>query len=488
MKINWLWILPIILFFFQFIYTVNSSGQIRYEELAESVRNVYWLEKHTVYDGVSSNVGWYGSLLIIYKTIGFSLHAAKFFRLFLALISLFCLAAVMKKYLGERLTWLPLLAIGLSPTLLFFNTLQTSYGLDLQYFPIGLYLILSLNFSHLWSTLIRLFLLGSICMIAWMSYPTFIYYLPVLGLIFLHKLWLSKQNAKKYIQILGTAVVIISFFLPLILAYFYVKDPNLLIYDPKTQGGIFRGAGIFYLDLNNFLFNFNRTLGDIFGVADSYYFEVSTTDFSLIFPTLALLLTFIASIVLFVKEKKYRLIIGLAYFLLLSSLILSNLTFDPSGRPGIRRSTAVLTAVYSLFTLAWYHFHSLKEISNSTKKIIVVILLLLPVHHIVSYPINLLSLNTPSRYQYSHIFGLAQTPEKALNLYMEDSLKDNVKLGCQDQNGNLVFCRYAEGFAAIAGSCLWNSLSCHQVEGYDPQTKQFIPLKTDLWETYYWEH
>jgi len=89
---GWFWGVLAIVIIAQIIFTLNSTDQIRYEELAESVRNVFWLQNHTLYDGVSSNIGWYGSLLIVYKLFGFSLNTAKFVRLFLAIIALICIA------------------------------------------------------------------------------------------------------------------------------------------------------------------------------------------------------------------------------------------------------------------------------------------------------------------------------------------------------------------------------------------------------------
>src|SRR4051812_46417109 len=44
----------------QAIVTHHSLSRIWYEELAESVRNVYWLADHRIYDGMSSNVAGMG--------------------------------------------------------------------------------------------------------------------------------------------------------------------------------------------------------------------------------------------------------------------------------------------------------------------------------------------------------------------------------------------------------------------------------------------
>ena len=41
-------------------------------------------------------------------------------------------AILLKRCIGVRRAWLPLVAVGLSPTLLYFNSLGTSYALDVE--------------------------------------------------------------------------------------------------------------------------------------------------------------------------------------------------------------------------------------------------------------------------------------------------------------------------------------------------------------------
>ena len=177
---SWYWLLIIFIGLFQLVYTLRSTNKIRLEELAESVRNVYWLQNRTIYDGISSNVGWYGTLLIIYNLFGFTLFTAKYFRVFLHFVSLLCLGLIFDKYFEKKRSWLSLIVIGLSPALLYFNALQTSFGVDLQYFPICLYLLLTLDFAQPVRAGIKQFFLGLLMMIAAMSYPTFLAYIPVM--------------------------------------------------------------------------------------------------------------------------------------------------------------------------------------------------------------------------------------------------------------------------------------------------------------------
>src|SRR5215471_5532335 len=50
--LNWAyWSLPLLLTGVQYFVTITSMHEIRLEELAESVRNVFWLSHRLVYDG-----------------------------------------------------------------------------------------------------------------------------------------------------------------------------------------------------------------------------------------------------------------------------------------------------------------------------------------------------------------------------------------------------------------------------------------------------
>ena len=136
------WILVALLFAAQAAYTIGGLERLGYEELAEGIRNPFWLDHRLVYDGVSSNVAWYGLVLLVDKAFGFSPYAAKYVRLALYVPFLLCSALLLKRWIGVRRAWAPLLALGLSPTLLYFNSLGTAYGTDVELFPVVLFLIL----------------------------------------------------------------------------------------------------------------------------------------------------------------------------------------------------------------------------------------------------------------------------------------------------------------------------------------------------------
>lgn len=471
----WYWLIVASLFLLQVVFTQNSLNQIRYEELAESVRNVFWLENGLIYDGISSNVGWYGTLLLLYKTFGFTLFAAKYFRLALHMISLICLAALLVKLLGKKYAWMPLLTIGLSPTLLYFNVLQTSYGIDLQYLPIALFLLTSLDFAKKRIEVLKQALAWVVAMVAWLSYPPFAYYLPGLVLLYLWKIRRRIFPA----SLIGLA----AFLLPLLIILF-VGNRELLWYDPITQGGLFRGAGIFYLDFQTFAFNFQRTLGDLFVRGASYNFELASAEFSKLFPVLSIILAVLIGAVLFLRNS-FRFVITLIFITFALNFISLTFTFDPTGLPGLRRATPLLAALYALFALGWYTTVKQKNIGVQLKYTLIVIFLLLPLHHLLSLPFNLSGLKAPSVFRESRWFNTELDPEGSLKALTETAKKEKLSLKC---SSDVSSCRYAEVYSAVQGSCLWNKISCRKIFGFDEKTDRALPLDTSLWNSYYWNH
>lgn len=487
-KAYWFWTLPVLIILLQYIFTINSISQIRYEELAESVRNVYWLEKGLIYDGVSSNVGWYGTILFVYKTFGFSLFGAKFFRLFLSLISLICLAAICKRHLNIKAAAVSLIAIGLSPTLLYFNTLQAQFGIDVQYIFIILFLLSTLSFNQVGISIFKQFLAWSLAMIAWMSYPTFAFYLPALGIFYLWQLFRQVKIKEINIIAINFLFSLAGFVLPLFLAFTYIKNSNFLIFDPNNKSGIFRGAGSINPDLGLFFNNISRLFNDLFIQSGSYYFEIKSVEFSQIYPVLAVVTVLSVGIILAVKNSKVRLPAILTWITLLLTFFIANFTSDPTTGAGLRRNTPILTSFYALYGLTWFYLLGHKWQGIQMRNILMAALLLLPLHHILVIPANLFNLSTPSPYEYSHIFKAAGNPEKSFQLLVQNLQREDLKLACKDPDGDLVTCRYVEGYASVAGACLWNNLSCREILGYDDKTSRFIPLTTKLWEDYYFEH
>ncbi|MBI2017795.1 hypothetical protein HYS92_01970 [Candidatus Daviesbacteria bacterium] len=466
------WTLPILLFVAQLLFTLNSQNQIRYEDAGESIRDVFWLQKGLVYDGVSTNVGWYGTLLILYNLIGFDIFSAKFYRLFLHFFALISLAVLLKKYLGEARAIVPLLVIGLSPTWLYLEILQTPIGIDFSYILISLFFIIRGP----------VFLGWIIVMIAWMSYPTFIFYLP--ALVFLHLRFFHFRGVAAIFH-LGS---VLSFLTPLVLAFLFIKNRSLLIFDPQLGSGIFRGAGSLQLNSDNFSASLAGVFQDLFLNANSYVFELKSVEFSLVFPILSVCTIF--GVIFYALKKDRSRVFPILILLgtLLLGLILPSLTFDPSGQPGIRRATIVLSSIYGLFVLSWYFVANFKPFNTRTRQVLFAILGLLLLHHLIVYPINLIGLKEESRYKEILWLNAGGDPRQALKDLVLEVQNRGLDLECKDSSGNLLPCRYSEVYAAVAGSCEWNHLSCYPIKGWDLATDKFILLDVNLWKDYYFEH
>lgn len=454
----------ILLVLAQALFSFSSMTQIRYEDLAESARNPFWMQNGLVYDGVSSSVWWYMIQVPIYNLIGYSLFSMKIIKLVLFAISITCLGLVLKKYLGEKRATLPLLIIGLSPTLLYLNILHTSYGVDLMLIPIILWLGGLGIFGKLGG--------ASLSMVGWLTYPVFVYYLPLLIWLYF---WKTKKAKLHYL--LG----VVAFILPLAIAFLVLKNPQTLLYDEVLESGIFRGAGKFLISSDNFAHNLAGIFTDLFSKGDSYHFELVSSDFSFILPLISLLgILFWVSKDMFSKKvpQALRWLIFWLLVTLLANLIISSLTLDPSNKPGIRRYTPVLASIYGLLVIFWY------QLGSKFKSVMGAAIFIILIHHLLVYPFNFSHLNDPSPYAENQWFTIAPTPQESLQVYVEKVQKEDLQLNCSNQ----VYCRYSEIFAAISGYCLWNKLSCHQILGYDLNTGQMIPLSVDLWKDHYFEH
>ncbi len=474
------WLVPIFILILQALYFNQALNHIRQEELTESVSNIFWFQKGNICSGLTTSVGWYAQLVPIYNLFGFSLATVKIYKLFLVAISLFCLAAILKNFLGEKKAWFPLLIIGLSPTFIYFSSLSIHYGTDLIYFPICLFLLLSIKFNLSLLDFVKQASLWVIAMIAWMSYPSFVYYLPVLFAVFAYKLY-KKQKKNLRFRLKTIALNIAFFLLPLISIFLYVKDKNFLIYDQRNGAGLFRGNGSLNFNLGNLIENLRTIVLDLFFYYSSYYFEIPKVEFSDIYPLISVVLVFSISIYFAIKKKKFKpIIFGLISYLILV-LILSSLT---GSLGGIRRATAVLACFYALFIFSWYFSFEIKKKNKYIGIFLIGGLTLLFVHHTIAFSKNLEFLNLPSNYREGAWFYQTETPQKSLDAYMVAVQKSDLSLICVDEKQNYVKCSrfgYNLIYPAIAGSCLWNDLNCHEIKKYDFKKKELVPLSLDCW-------
>ena len=483
------WSLPVALTCVQYWVTATSMHEIRYEELAESVRNVFWLSHRLVFDGASSNVGWYGLLLLVYQLFGFSLFSAKFVKLGLYLIGITCVADILHRCMGVRTAIVPLIAIGLSPTLLYMESLQTSYGVDLPYAAICLWLVLSIRpDAQSPLELGKTFVCGAIAMIAAMSYPTFLLYWPSLLLVWV---WQMRRNEgaqpsawwMTWQALSGTAGLAI----PLVVAFAYVVTPSLLLWDPATHSGLFRGGGHLAINATALRFSLFIVSRDLLVHGWSYYFDVTRPDFSGPLAIAGLICIVATTIYLLLKRQVDITILLVALLLLALSLVVPSLS---DLGPGIRRSTGILVAYFVLFSVAWYFYQgAVAPINIWVRRSGVILCLLVPLDHALKLPS--LGNDLARKHEAGDAidwFTIAATPAKSLEVLLEQVDKGQL-LSCPiDDQGRIIPCRYQEAYAAVAGYRLWNVHSTSAIHAVDWKTGRDIVLTPFLWTGYYFPH
>ncbi len=482
-----LWALPVVLGILQWYASELATHQIRYEELAESIRNVFWLNQRLVYDGISSNVGWYGTLLVVYKIFGFTMASAKWVRLVLAVTGLFCAADILRRAMGARLALAPLVVIGISPALLYFNTLQTSYGVDVPYAAICLWLVLSirpdgarpLNLAKSAAT-------GCVAMIAAMSYPSFLFYLPSLAMI---AIWWARRDASAPMSgvamAMDLAAGLAGFALPLVLAWIYLRNPSLLAYDPATHAGLFRGGAQVGLSATLLWQSIGTVAGDLFSHGQSYYFEVTQPDLSGWLAMAACAGVAAFAMFLAVTRRAPALVVAAVLLLLIANVIGPNLSV--SGPPGLRRCTGLLVTWFVAYAMVW-KYAATPSAASWVRRAGVVLCLLVIVGSAIKLPSLFDDLRSDSLYRDGEWFAIEATPARSLDRLLTQ-FDQGKGLACPvDQERRIQPCRYQEVYAAMAGSRTWNRRPPVEIEAIDWKTGNSITLSTTLWTDYYFPH
>jgi len=460
------WAVPAALSALLAVLSLRSTGQIRYEELAESVRNVWWLQNRTLYDPVSSNIAWYGALLGSYRIFGFWLGAAKVLRVALQLGSLYALAAVLARWLGYARAFAPLLVFGLSPTFLTLDTLQASFGVDPQVVPIVLWLVVSAT-SRPSSGPLRHGAPWLVAMLGWLSFPTMVFSLPSLALT--HALRLRAASVASIVRVAGAAAV--AFTLPFLASLLYLRDPSLLL------KGAFRGGGHDFSPTRAlFEYNLGANLADLFSRGSSYHFQLEYPDLSGILPALSLAFAFVLALVGAWRSRRLR----WPFVISLLPFVLAFVVVDCSGGPpGARRTTAWLLSAYAVYALAWKG----AAFASWPDRIAVALLVILPLHHAAVFAPNFIHISDPTPWG-EEWFSHGPNPAASLERYVVEAQTTGLTLRCE----RLGSCRYAEIYAAVAAACFYRKLTCKPILAIDPRSRASIRVTTLLWETYAWAH
>src|SRR5262249_54041524 len=145
------------------------------------------------------------------------------------------------RWLGDARAWLPLAAIGLSPTLLYFNNLATPIATDIEMMPPLVWLLLESKDGKAGPRQGMIpFAIGCLAMAACLTYPAFLLYLPPLLMLYL---WSRRASAAARV-FAGLAWMAAGFASPLAAALLYLRDVQPFLWDPGANGtGVFRGGG-----------------------------------------------------------------------------------------------------------------------------------------------------------------------------------------------------------------------------------------------------
>lgn len=454
---------------------VAASAQLRYEELGESIRNPYWLENHLICDGISSNFGYYSVLLAAYKWFGFSLYTAKYVKLLLLGIALLALFRVLNRWMS--VTWSSLLVItyGSAPVLLYFNGLQTAFGMDLIYTPIILLLLVELRFDRSWRDILLHAASGITVVIAATSYPSFITYIPSLVLVYGLRMQylgvhpLHKDRSTGYLSgILGVA-------LPFIWIVWYADNWEILWHDPVTGRGLFRGGGQFNLEWSSLWGSLVASLRDLFSTGRSFYYELPSSGFNSLMAQLIYAAFVIWGWWIGRHSSPYRKAFVVIVLLALISVLLPSLS---NWLPGLRRSTGLVFSLYAMGGLTIWVL--LRSSGRWTVILIGMAAFIWPVHQLSIFKGNAHQMEQPSIYSNLVWFSADDDPTLSL-LIWEDQVKNGLPLRCPETDHPYPQCRFPEIYAVIQGKQVWNGRPPLQIHGIRERDGEKIELSIGLW-------
>ena len=483
-----LWITVGALAWVQWLVSSASAHQIRYEELAESVRNVFWLDERLVYDGISSNVGWYGLLLLTYKLFGFSLISAKVVRLGLHTAALSAIALLIRRRIPGLAAIVPLAVVGLSPAVLYFNSLQTSFGVDISYAAVALLLVISVRAeAPRRLDLVKSFGAGMVVAIAAMSYPTFLAYVPSLVLVWLWATrWRAGTRFSARWQALHGAAWLAGIAAPVAFFAWFLSTPGLLIHDAVTGAGLFRGGGGgIAWQWSSIWAAMSVVSRDLFIEGRSYYLELQRPDFSGAIGAIGAVVITGSFLSLAIAGRIDRPIAAAVALLAVFSLTLPGLS--AAGPPGLRRATGVLAAFFCAFAIVWHYW--LRRATPGISRVVALgACLLVPVGLAFKAPSLHRDVRNKSMFRNADWFAIERTPAASLDT-LRAAVADDQPLRCPSTNdGRVVPCRFQEAYAALAGWHRWNDGSDRAIAAVDWKTGRRVVLSTALWVSYYYPH
>jgi hypothetical protein len=474
------WLFPLAV---QAAYTLSLRDRLSWEEVG-SLRGALWLHHRTVYDGTSSNVGWYAILEILNRLFGFSLHSGIAFRFALAVLSTAALWKLLGKYLGAARAVLPYWIITLSPTLLYFNTFNGGYGIDLQFFPIALYGLDRIDYRRSRQAYALEAGQAAASMFAALCYPSVLFYVPALLLTW--RIGFRRQKAERPLRHL--AVLAAGFLAPLAFFGMYLRAPRIFFHDPVSGAGVFRGGGggmaFSVSGLGNAL---GQTFSDLFVTGASYYYMVPHPDFSDWTGMAALAAALLGSLALLGDKNHARETrVGLVVFWLIiaTSLVLPHLSTSPMS--GLRRCTGILAGAYGLFVLLW-HGARRNRYRRFLEPLAFTALAVLLSQHLWNLSPNLQLMRADQPVARERWLAVHESAGESLELWRKE-IEAGHRLNCWEGEMASDTCRYDGIYALLAQDALWNRRPAHPIKAFDRKSRSTVELALGLWESYALPH
>lgn len=442
--------------------------------------DTFWFDQRLIWRAGHVVLGWQASLSAVNHLFGFDIFNGKYLRLFLYFVSMVCLADLLKRLLNKRYAAISLFTIGLSPTFLYFNTLVVPYGVDLLYFPICLYLILGSTNKTLY--LVKTILGSFLAMLAWLSFPTFVFYLPVLSIFYFSQLAKLPKNLK----IISLTLSTIVFLTPVASLYFYIQNKQWLFNYADHQGlFVATAGGSLEPSFSAFAAAITSLVNNLFFTVSAYHYQVSWGEFSGIIPIITALIIIVLPVKFMGRFKEIRLLTITILMTAAANIILNSLS--PQSVGAFRRSTPLIAAFYGFLVISFYvlsqkvKIRVILRLRSGQVGGIRVILGLLLLHHLIVYPLNLqnLSLDNPSRQPIW--FARENTPKESVDKLMATLTKKDLYLNCSEEYpGNDIYCPYTPIFVILSGECSKRGVVCHNIYGYFPFEKVYHELNPDL--------
>lgn len=481
-KVTIYFCLVLAIWLIQVALTYQTLPFYRFEDGGQNATAVYWFANREVAIITSTFFGWYALLHSVYSIFGFSIDIAHYVRLAVHAVSLLSLAYLLKKYLGYGRAIVPLVTLGLSPTLTHFVTYSSQYGFELQLLPICLVLIDFLNFERKCLAITIETALWFLAMFGLLTFSTFTFFLPALGILYLAKLQPLIKKREWVFVITHCLISSAAFLAPLAAGLLYFANPQQLFYSPGTDsGGLFRSGSKLVFDMNVFWPGIVGTFKDLFLDGYSYYYQAKNGEFSYILPGVTFFFVLTLGILWPIRLKHHRLLLLIIWTTILANLLIANFGVDLSGLPGIRRNTAALAGFLALYVLIWKRVTT-KQINYTA----IVILLLLPLHHLLVLPDNYSHLSSPGHFLNDKRFATSGTPQKYFEEKLSILTREDLYLDCREAyNLETEGCSYQNIFSTLAASCMYNKLPCHAIHAYDPLLDKFIPLNIESLEDHW---